>query len=100
MIPSRLRSQPRAFDRYQPRASALLSRAVAREAWAATGSGVSHPVWRAKMLGANGERLGEVGEDLPRAVLDRTEAIPCRCLIVGRGLSGPPAISCRSRSLS
>ena len=38
--------------------------------WAATGSGVTHPAWRAEALGANGEPLGAVSEDLLRALPD------------------------------
>jgi AAA ATPase domain len=40
--------------------------------WAASGRGVTHPAWRAEALGADGERLGEVSEDLLRAIPDPT----------------------------
>jgi hypothetical protein len=40
--------------------------------WAASGSGVTHPAWRGEALGADGKRLGEVSEDLLRAIPDRT----------------------------
>jgi AAA ATPase domain len=42
--------------------------------WAATGSGVSHPAWRAEALGADGGQLDAVSEDLLRAIPDPARA--------------------------
>lgn len=51
--------------------------------WAATGSGVTHPAWRAEALDAGGERISEVREDLLRALPDSSHER--RLLLLDRG---------------